>query len=120
MDYVNSPIMLAAGDVMLGLALVPELTFLVIYMATAKWWRTPIGRMFVIAQGSLVLVSLVVLASLIFGPAYPARDWVRLLGYSAHFLGQTVFVLTYLQTRRIPHHREAAPQLPKTRMDSPA
>lgn len=118
MDYVNSPIVLAAGDIMLGVALVPAFLFLIVYMTTAKWWRTPIGRMFVIAQGAIVLVSLVVLASLIFGTTYPGRDWVRLIGYTAHAVGQTVFVWTYLVTRRAP--RKEATHLPQTRMDKPA
>lgn len=117
MDYVNSPTLLAAGDIVLGLALAPAVLFLVVYMATAKWWKTPIGRMFVIAQGAIVLVSLVVLASLVLGTDYAGRDWVRLIGYSAHCIGQTIFVATYLSTRRAPAHRSA---LPKTRMDSTA
>lgn len=119
MDYVNSPIMLAAGDVMLAVALPPALLFLFVYMTTAKWWKTPIGRMFVIAQGAIVLVSLVVLASLVFGTDYPGRDWVRFIGYTFHAIGQTVFVVTYLHTRRHPEP-QAAPQLPKTRMDTTA
>lgn len=115
MDYVNSPTVLAAGDVMLGLALAPAVVFLVVYMTTAKWYKTPIGRMFVIAQGAIVLVSVVVLASLIFGTTYPGRDWVRLVGYSAHFIGQLVFLATYLSTRRVPSTPHT---LPKTRMDT--
>lgn len=115
MDYVNSPTVLAVGDVVLGLALAPALLFLVVYMTTAKWWKTPIGRMFVIAQGAIVLVSLVVLASLVLGADYPGRDWVRLIGYSAHAVGQTVFLATYLATRRAPTHRTS---IPKTRMDT--
>jgi len=117
MDYVNSPTVLAAGDLVLGLALIPELTFLVIYMTTAKWWKTAIGRMFVIAQLAIVLVSVVVLLSLILGTAYAGRDWVRLIGYSAHFAGQIVFLVTYLSTRRAP---AAAHAIPKTRMDTRA
>jgi hypothetical protein len=115
MGYVNNPTLLAAGDIVLGLALIPELTFLAIYMTTAKWWKTAIGRMFVIAQVAIVLVSLVVLASLIFGQTYPGRDWIRLLGYSAHFAGQIVFLVTYLVERRTPASRH---RIPKTRMDT--
>jgi hypothetical protein len=104
MGYVNNPTLLAAGDIVLGLALIPELTFLAIYMTTAKWWKTAIGRMFVIAQVAIV-----------FGQTYPGRDWIRLLGYSAHFAGQIVFLVTYLVERRTPASRH---RIPKTRMDT--
>lgn len=115
MGYVNSPTLLAAGDIVFGAALVPAVLFLIVYTVTAPWWRSAIGRMFVIAQAAIVLVSIVVLLSLVLGTTYPGRDIVRLAGYSLHFVGQLVFLVTYLNTRRAP---ATSATLPRTRMDT--
>lgn len=108
----NNDLLLSFGDLLLGLALIPSISFLVVYLATAKWYRDPIGRMYVLGQGGIVLVSVVVLLSLWFGQDYPGRDWVRIFGYGVHLIGQVTFVLTYLRERRDPESR-----LPKTRGD---
>ncbi|MCU1617803.1 MAG: hypothetical protein JWO98_5343 [Frankiales bacterium] len=109
----NSDPLLSVGDFIFAVTVFPTIVFLLVYSVTAKWWRDPIGRMFVIAQSGIFVVSIVVLLSLVLGQDYPGRDWVRIVGYSLHLVGQVLFVTTYLRERRDPTGR-----LPKTRMDS--
>lgn len=113
MDVVNNnDTLLGFGNLLLGLAIIPSIAFLIVYMSTAKWWKAAIGRMYVLGQAGIVVVSLVVLLSLWFGADYPGRDWIRILGYGLHLIGQIVFFTTYLKERRDPESR-----LPKTRQD---
>lgn len=101
-EAVNDEITLRIGDLIFAAALVPNIIFLAVYVFKAPWFRDPIGRMFVFAQASLIVVSVVVLASLIFGPDYPGRGAIRIAGYSMHFVAQWTVLFTYLRERAHP------------------
>lgn len=73
--------LLALGDYAL-LSSIPALgLFVGYYYFGSPWKKLLVGRSLMYFAVSLLLISLVVLASLFFGVAYPSREWVRLAGY---------------------------------------
>ena len=80
---MNPPneILLALGDYAL-LSSIPALALFVgFYYFGSPWKKLLVGRSLMYFAVSLLIISLVVLASLFFGPTYPGREWVRLSGY---------------------------------------
>lgn len=80
---MNPPneILLALGDYAL-LSSIPALALFVgFYYFGSPWKKLLVGRSLMYFAVSLLIISLVVLASLFFGPTYTGREWVRLSGY---------------------------------------
>lgn len=70
-----------------------------IYM-TRPWWTTPAGRaMMVKGWGNLILLDLG-LTALLFGPDYPGRDVVRVIGMAVFTAGMWYLLLTMLRAPR--------------------
>jgi hypothetical protein len=98
----NSPELLQIGDLIFSSSFVPSIIFLVYYIwpkSGAQWWKTPVGRMFVISQFSLILVSVAVIMSLTFGQDYPGRDVLRIVAYSLHACAQWIVLIVYYRVR---------------------
>lgn len=55
------------------------LLFTALYATMAPWWRSAIGRNMLALAATLAAVFLLVSVQILFGVAWPARDWVRLL-----------------------------------------
>lgn len=94
--------LLAIGDFIFSASALPAIAFLVYYAwpkLGAHWWKTLVGRMFVLSQVSLILVSLVVILSLTLGQEYPGRAIFRIIGYSMHFIAQVAVLTTYYRVR---------------------
>lgn len=54
------------------------LLFAVLYATLAPWWRSSIGRNMLVHAIVLGVTFLLVSVQLIFGVAWPAREWIRL------------------------------------------
>lgn len=93
---------IAFGTVIYLVGILFGLAFTVMYGVTAPWWRSAIGRMFMVIGTAIVMAGVVVLLSLILGGDYPGRELVRVLGYGIFTLAMGFLFFTYLHERRKP------------------
>lgn len=76
-------ILLALGDYALLTAIPALALFVGFYYFGSPWRKLLVGRSLMYFAVALLLISVVVQLSLILGPTYPGREYVRLVGYVA-------------------------------------
>lgn len=54
--------------------------FVVLYGRRSRWRATSVGKSIMLLTGSLLILCLLGVATMIFGPDYPGRDLLRVIG----------------------------------------
>lgn len=90
------------GTIIYGIGDAFALTYLIVYGFTAPWWKSRIGRSFMISTAAVFLSTTAVLTQIIFGPEWELRELIRTLGYTGFAIGMATFTVTFLIERRNP------------------
>jgi hypothetical protein len=94
--------LIAVGTVIYMVGILLGLAFTLMYAFTAPWWRSAIGRMFIVIGSAVVMAGVTVLLSLLLGADYPGREIVRMAGFGFFSAAMGFLFFTYLHERRKP------------------
>lgn len=95
-------VLLAIGNIFLIVGTVAIAAFGFIYSFSAPWWKSLIGRMFVLVSFAQTVSGATVLLGTFFGPDYLGRPVVRIVGYGAFAVAAVLLLTVYLIERRRP------------------
>lgn len=111
------------GTVIYALGIIAGVVFTVHYGISAPWWRTAVGRMFMVIGLALVTAGATVLWQIIvasigaspFTPR-PAHELIiRLVGYGVFTVAMAFLLGTYIHERRKPYSVLPVHKPPRTR-----
>lgn len=92
------------GDLIITLliliAAVPAIAFPFVYGFTAKWYKTPLGNAFMLNAASIGLIMGLVAFTVLHGPDYPGREYVRFVVYGLISTMLWVQLISYISAVR--------------------
>lgn len=126
------PFLLALGDWILAVGVIPTLIFVFEYGIFrwvrrhtegkfVPWWRSSIGVMIFLLALGLLCVEANVVASLFLGAEYPGRELFRLVGYSISTVSAMTLLVVYAREggkasveEAMRTHRASSPEAAKS------
>lgn len=98
------------GDWMLAVFVLSLLFLTFVYGTMSRWWTSLPGKLFLFEHGMFLAIMLQVLASVLFGQNYPARDQIRnvLYGAGSSAIFSLAFVVLVVQAWERKERRRKA------------